>query len=137
MLSELLAEIESKLNSIRAKLVSLQNPDGGFKGYYCHDTVSGVWATAEIVHSAARIFGTQGELPLTASQQYLVNSQNSDGGWPFRAKGKSITDITAWCCLALSHFGFTNQIKDGIEFLLRTRINEGSEQEDAWGLTAL
>jgi len=137
MLSELLAEIESKLNSMRAKLVSLQNPDGGFKGYYCHDTVSGVWATAEIVHSAARIFSTCGELPLAASQQYLVKSQNTDGGWPFRAKGKSITDITAWCCLALSHFGFCKQIQDGISFLLRTRTNEESEKEAAWGLTAL
>lgn len=137
MLSELLAEIEAKLNLMRAKLISLQNSDGGFKGYYCHDTVSGVWATSEIVHSAARIFGTHGELPLTASQRYLVKSQNSDGGWPFRAKGKSITDITAWCCLALSHFGFSNQIQDGIDFLLRTRINEGSEKENAWGLTAL
>lgn len=137
MLSELLGEIEAKLRLMQAKLASLQNPDGGFKGFYCHDIVSGVWSTAEIVHTAARVFGTEGETWLQGGQEYLLKTQNPDGGWPFRANGKSITDITGWCCLALSHFGFSNQIQEGMEFLLRTRANQGAAQEDAWGLTPL
>lgn len=135
MATELIEQMDVQLALMMRKLATLQNPDGGFKGFYCHDTVSGVWSTAEIVHMAATVGPIGDDKWLRSGCEYIAMWQNEDGGWPFRAKGKSITDITAWCCLALSHFGHHERIAKGIDFILRARANEGSEKEDGWGLT--
>ena len=51
MIKDLKADIDLHTNKLISTLRRLQNEDGGFKGYYCHDSTSGVWATAEIVHN--------------------------------------------------------------------------------------
>jgi hypothetical protein len=55
-------------------------------------------------------------------------------GGPFGAPA-SITDVSAWCCLAISHFGHTKELRRGLEFILQARTNEGSKNEDGWGFT--
>src|ERR1017187_1297039 len=129
--------ISAKIALMVDKLKTLQNPDGGFKAFYCHDITSGVWATAEIVHLAAKVATPADSEGLQLGCRYLIASQNADGGWPFRRGGKSITDITAWCVLALSHFGHLEALKKGVDFILLARNNEGSSQNEAgWGLTS-
>ncbi len=136
MLTEHLRDISTSIERMRTKLRSLQRPDGGFPGYYIHDTCSGVWSTAEIVHAIARTAREDGDEDcLKDACQYLLENQNEDGGWPFRSKGKSIVDITSWCCLALSHFGHDAAIIRGVRFLLTSRSNSGTRVEDGWGLT--
>lgn len=135
MPAELVNEIDSQLALMQKHLVGLQNQDGGFKGFYCHDVSSGLWTTAEIVHNCAKANLPVDDLWLRKGCEYIAGWQNADGGWPFRAKGKSITDITAWCCLALSHFGYRDQINKGIEFLLSARGDTEQENEEGWGLT--
>jgi hypothetical protein len=128
--------IGSKIDLMCSKLKALQNSDGGFKGFYCNDVASGVWSTAEIIHLVTKDAAQNTLTWLKDACEYLIPCQNPDGGWPFRKGGKSITDITAWCCLALSHFGYADAITRGVHFILRARNNEGSSREDAWGLTA-
>ena len=116
---------------MRGRLASLQNEDGGFRAFDCHDRESGMWTTATVVHSLSKLPPAGDDLGwLRRGCDYLVASQNADGGWPFRAAGKSITDITAWCCLALSHYGYDDAIRRGIEFILQART-ECNGQEGA------
>ncbi len=64
-------------------------------------------------------------------------NQNKDGGWGFRSNGKSIIDITAWACLALSHFKEKEAIIKGVDFILNARVNMKSEKiKVGWGLTS-
>jgi hypothetical protein len=129
--------ISAKIRLMIDKLKSLQHSDGGFKAFYCHDTVSGVWSTAEIVHIASKVSPALDHEWLLSGCHYIVHCQNDDGGWPFRKGGKSITDITAWCILALTHFDFYDVMEKGVIFILRARNNEGlSEMENGWGLTS-
>jgi hypothetical protein len=128
--------IDSKIHLMLSRLRELQNPDGGFKGFYCNDAASGVWSTAEIVHLVAKDVAQKDATWFRKACEYLAPCQNPDGGWPFRKGGKSITDITAWCCLALSHLGYPDAISRGVHFILHARNNEGSTREDAWGLTS-
>jgi prenyltransferase beta subunit len=128
--------IEEKIDLIYKKLLTLQNVDGGFRGYHIYDTESGIWSTAEITHILAKELPTSNETCLTRACSYLISHQNLDGGWAFRAGGKSITDITAWTCLALSHFGMSTEIQRGIDFILKARVNEAGSVEDGWGLTS-
>ncbi|MEA2722021.1 MAG: squalene-hopene/tetraprenyl-beta-curcumene cyclase [Candidatus Eremiobacteraeota bacterium] len=119
------------------KLKTLQNADGGFRAFYTHDIVSGVWSTAEIVHLAAKASPPNERAWLEPACRYLLERQNPDGGWPFRSPGKSITDVTAWCTLGLAHFKHFDAVERGIGFILRARNNVGSSaNEDGWGLTS-
>lgn len=138
LLSELFSEIESRCLRMRKRLLTLQNADGGFKGFYCYDKVSGVWSTAEVIHMLSKDSPSELDLDwIRLGCEYLVQAQNEDGGWPFRKGGKSITDISAWCCLALSNQNeYINNIERGIEFILNARENEGSDNEAGWGLTS-
>jgi len=128
-------EIEGNLDRLRRRLLALQNQDGGFKGFHVHDVASGVWTTAEAVHILCKTFGVPNEPWLEEAVAYLTAHQNADGGWPFRPRGKSITDISAWVCLALGHSGCTEAVRRGIEFILASRNNENGPDEEAWGLT--
>jgi hypothetical protein len=141
MVPEYINEIDAKIALMRGRLASLQNEDGGFRAFYCHDRESGMWTTATVVHSLSKLPPAGDDLGwLRRGCDYLVASQNADGGWPFRAAGKSITDITAWCCLALSHYGYDDAIRRGIEFILQARTEcngqEGADCPMGWGFTS-
>jgi hypothetical protein len=131
-----LAETARTIELLAQTTATLQTPDGGFKGYYCHDEDSGIFTTAEIVHILKSDLPTW-DLPwLNAAVAYLRSHQNADGGWPFRPGGKSISDATAWACLALSHFDHSDAIVAGVAFLMGARTNERGENQPGWGLTA-
>ncbi|MGH9441751.1 MAG: prenyltransferase/squalene oxidase repeat-containing protein [Thermoanaerobaculia bacterium] len=134
-LKQRVAEVEEKLQLLKGALLALQNEDGGFRGYYCHDTHSGNWTTAEAMAVLHGAFGEGEDIQLSRAASYLVASQNQDGGWPFRKDGKSISDITAWVCLGLSRAGRSDSIDRGINFLLEAQNNEVGDNEPAWGLT--
>ncbi len=136
MLDTLNSEIQTRVGALLSKLRTLQNDDGGFKAYYCHDSCSGVWTSAEILHIVSKMYTDADRGWLIRGRDYLIACQNPDGGWPFRKNGKSITDITAWCCLALSQFDCPQEVSRGVTFILNARTNEGSNSEEAWGLTA-
>jgi Prenyltransferase and squalene oxidase repeat len=133
--SDIRAVIADKKHVMLERLKELQNADGGFRAFYTHDKVSGVWSTAEIVHLAAKASRPAERGWLQPACDYLIASQNEDGGWPFRTPGKSITDVTAWCILAIAHFGAFEVMERGIRFVLRNRVNVGSQNEAGWGLT--
>src|SRR5579862_2604380 len=128
--------IEEKIALVNARLLTMQNSDGGFRGYHIYDIESGIWATAEVAHILAKEVPSEEKSFLSRASEYLAKNQNSDGGWAFRAGGKSITDITAWVCLALSHGGYESNILKGAEFILKARTNEVGGMEDGWGLTS-
>jgi Squalene-hopene cyclase C-terminal domain/Prenyltransferase and squalene oxidase repeat len=133
---EQLSELESHVERLRSRLLGLQNRhDGGFKAFHVQDKVSGLWTTAEAIHILCKTFGVSNEPWLTEAANFLRSHQNTDGGWSFRPGGKSITDITAWACLALSHWGVDDHVRRGVQFILAARNNQGSVVEEAWGLT--
>lgn len=135
MYTQVLEENAQYIQMLCARLRELQNEDHGFKGYHCYDRESGVWTTAEIVHLIRKVPRKTDTHWLENAISFLEHTQNLDGGWGFRPNGKSITDITAWTCLALSHYGYTAVIERGLEFVLAARQNEGEQQEAGWGLT--
>ena len=114
MHDQVVALIDQRLALLVTRLEHLQNADGGFKGFYTHDSSSGVWSTAEILHNVAKCLGTEDKQWLGQGATFLAGAQNADGGWPFRHPGKSIVDVTAWSCLALSHYGYRDQVRAGI-----------------------
>lgn len=135
MLESVLQDLDGRIDLLCRTLISMQNDDGGIKGYHCFDRVSGVWSTAEVVHLLRKTPHKHHTQWLDLASAYLVQHQNSDGGWGFRAPGKSITDITAWSCLALSHSGPSEACEAGLRFILAARRNEGNRDEGGWGLT--
>jgi prenyltransferase beta subunit len=135
-LEDVLSSIDEKIARMLAKLKACQNADGGLKGFYTHDINSGVWSTAEVIHMVAKTVPNSTVDWLEAGRDYLLQCQNPDGGWPFRRGGKSVTDITSWCCLALSHFDCLPSIERGVRFILSARNNTGVNKDDAWGLTS-
>lgn len=134
---ELLNSVDELIQQLNKSLKNLQNEDGGFKGYYVYDTESGIWTTAEILQNLMLLpLNSRKSDWLIKAKKYLLDNQNSDGGWGFRSGGKSITDITAWVCLALNHFNEKEAILRANEFILKARYNENLEEEKGgWGLT--
>ncbi len=120
-------------------IVSLKNhqlDDGGFRGYHLFDKKSGIWSTCEIVHVLSKVQPSLVEKEwLQNAAKYVALNQNKDGGWGFRVKGKSIIDVTAWACLALSHFNYHEELLKGVSFLLNTKVNLTEEDKGGWGLT--
>ena len=133
MLDQRFQEVQEKINLLKSRISTFQNTDGGFKGFAVMDDHSGVWTTASIVHICATTWPRLSWLE--DAYKYIRRAQNADGGFPFRIGGKSVTDVTSWSCLALSHTDASEQIEHGMEFMLEARNNLDSPHEDAWGLT--
>lgn len=134
---KLLEIINTNIDSLTSSLKNYQLEDGGFRGYHLYDKTSGIWTTSEILHilikSNPRLSDKEW---IVKAAEYLVNSQNKDGGWGFRNGGKSIIDITAWTCLALHHFDKKDEILRGVDFILRARQNiDISTDKGGWGFT--
>ena len=133
-LRSVISELESLESRVVSRLRSLQNADGGFKAFYSDDSVSGIWSTSGAI--SALVGAPSARESVGLGRDYLASCQNDDGGWGFRKGGKSITDITAWTCLALDPEFHESQIFRGLEFLLRARVNTSGLDEDGWGLTS-
>ncbi|MDR3696135.1 terpene cyclase/mutase family protein [Mucilaginibacter sp.] len=133
----LVDQINSNIDSLILNLKNHQLEDGGFKGYHLFDKISGIWSTTEILHVLLK---SNPDLIskdwINKSAKYILKNQNSDGGWGFRSNGKSIIDITAWACLALSHFKEKEAIIKGVDFILNARVNIVGEDKGGWGLTS-
>lgn len=77
---------------------------------------------------------------------FLLNSQNSDGGWGFRTDTHSRVEPSAWAVIALSEPGSSEKVSEpaarGLNFLKSCQLPDGSwaaspeGQEGAW-VTAL
>jgi len=133
---KLISETDDIINNLVSTLKCHQLDDGGFKGYHLFDKVSGIWSTVEILQILAKTNPKTIEQDWAVkSSKYIVNFQNADGGWGFRGGGKSVVDVTAWACLAVSHFGYKEEVLRGIEFLLFARKNVGGVDRGGWGLT--
>jgi Prenyltransferase and squalene oxidase repeat len=128
--------LDEKISLVCSRLLTMQNGDGGFRGYHIYDLESGIWSTAEVAHILAKDLPQVEKTFLIRACKYLAANQNADGGWAFRTGGKSITDITSWSCVALSHCGYATEIIRGIDFILKARTNEIGGAEDGWGLTS-
>jgi len=134
--NDLLKLTQTTIKDLCDNLMLLQNKDGGFKGYHIYDKESGIWTTSEILHIISKIPESKFyESNLKKASQYLIENQNKDGGFPFRSKGKSITDITAWVCLSLINYQQKEVVKKGIKFILKARYNDIVEDKGGWGLT--
>ncbi len=64
--------------------------------------------------------------------QFLVESQNSDGGWGYRVRGMSFVEPTAAVLLALGDSGETNVTNRAREFLLSLQHPDGG-----WGIAGI
>jgi hypothetical protein len=133
-LRSVLSEVDSLEKRVVARLRVLQGTDGGFNAYFAHDSESGIWSTSGSVAVLADLSGTKEAV--LKGREYLAGCQNPDGGWGFRKLGKSITDITAWACLALDPSVHCASIRRGLQFLIHARINTDGINEDGWGLTS-
>ena len=135
---KLLEQLTINITILTENLRKHQLDDGGFKGYYTYDNISGIWTTCEIIHILLKTNpGLSTDEGISKAINYISSFQNTEGGWGFRGKGKPIVDITSWACLALSHFkAYKPQIIKGVEFILRARTNITNKDKGGWGLTA-
>lgn len=133
-MQSIVQQVQEKIRVLADRLASLQRGDGGLRAYRLDDRESGLWTTASAIHISAK---TLPEEPgwVVAARDYLARNRNEDGGWPFRPGGKSTTDVTAWCCLALATGDKADLVRRGVQYLIRARENTGSDKEAAWGLT--
>ncbi len=134
---KLLENLTVSIDALTASLKENQLNDGGFKGYHLFDKTSGIWSTCEILYLLIKTDPSiKDDEWVTNAVAYIVNNQNKDGGWGFRANGKSIIDVTAWACLSLMKFECEEQILKGIAFIIKARKNTIAEYEKGgWGLT--
>lgn len=133
---KLQTSISQTIELLIASLKSHQLNDGGFKGYHLFDNKSGIWSTCEIIHVLMKVNPKLKEDNWTLNAvKYIATNQNKDGGWGFRINGKSIVDVTAWACLALSHFDYEKEILEGVRFLITARKNSSGADNGGWGLT--
>lgn len=133
---KLLDKIDRTINELTNSLLEHQLDDGGFKGYHLFDKASGIWSTCEILHVLIKVKPEMAsEIWAEKAAKYVADMQNPAGGWGFRGKGKPVVDVTAWACLALSHFDYPTEVKSGVDFLLTARKNEGGIDKGGWGLT--
>ncbi|MDG1670756.1 MAG: hypothetical protein P8H96_07810 [Akkermansiaceae bacterium] len=110
------------------------------KNHWCYDHAIAVYALAEAYTLCQKSFGENiPDLPeaVQASAQFLINSQNRDGGWAYKYAeegGHTDLSIVGWHMQALKaadHTGLelknlTRSVRDGLEFSAGLRTPEGA-----------
>ena len=65
----------------------------------------------------------------TQCLSFLLDHQNSDGGWAYQPKSPSSAEVTAWCVLALNVADARRcapAISQGVGWLMQTQLTDGS-----------
>lgn len=116
-----------------------QEKDGSWYGRWGVNYIYGTWA----VLRGMRHIGMDMHQPwLQRAYHWLKQTQNEDGGWGercntyddqiYKAQGPSTASQTAWAVMGLQSFGNPKDenIRHGVEFLLRTQKLDGSWTEN-------
>ncbi|HWB97602.1 MAG TPA: squalene--hopene cyclase, partial [Bryobacteraceae bacterium] len=119
-------------------LVRSQEADGSWYGRW---GVAYLYGTCFALRGLAASGESDREAHILRAGEWLRSIQNSDGGWGESCASydqgcfvpaKSTPSQTAWAILGLIASGDTNSLSvhDGIEYLLRTQLSNGSWEED-------
>lgn len=119
-------------------LVRNQEADGSWYGRW---GVAYIYGTCFALRGLAASGESDREAHILRAGEWLRAIQNADGGWGEScasydqnsfAPAKSTASQTAWAILGLIASGDTNSIsvRNGVEYLLRTQLPNGSWEED-------
>jgi squalene-hopene/tetraprenyl-beta-curcumene cyclase len=121
-----------------------QLPDGTWYGRWGANYIYGTWLAIRGLHLA----GEDMRAPrYQKTKQWFYAHQNQDGGWgeslasydipALKGDGESTAAQTAWSLMALFAFGdYDSQaIQQGLGYLLRNQLEDGSWYDEKWTAT--
>lgn len=111
-------------------------PDGGLPAETFSDP-AGAWPTAQALANLNWFeLLPRDEAFLLGLRDWLLAHQNADGGWPFRSRGESFVDTSAWAILGLSYYPeCADAARRGADWLLDAQRNEGTSVLAGWGVS--
>lgn len=126
-----------------AYLLKEQETDGSWFGRW---GVNYIYGTSGVVAALAAISPSRCQSAIERGTKWLVNCQNSDGGWgetcasyndsTLKGTGVSTASQTAWAMIgilaAIESMGFAgkNAIAQGVDYLINTQKSDGTWNED-------
>lgn len=130
---------ESRVKKAIQFLRDTQEEDGSWYGRWGVNYIYGTWA----VLRGLRSIGLDMNQPwVQRARRWLEQVQNDDGGWGercntyddpiYKGQGPSTASQTAWAVMGLQAFGEpdADEIRRGVDFLLRTQKPDGSWDEN-------
>lgn len=122
-----------------AFLAREQEPDGAWYGRWGVNYVYGTW---QAIRGLTAIGVPASDPMVRRGAEWLASVQNEDGGWgescisywepSLKGRGVSTASQTAWAVMGLicADKGGSEQVKAGIDYLLRTQTENGTWQEE-------
>lgn len=135
-LGELLLRQKRKTRALVARLRGAITPDGGLPAESFTDP-AGAWSTAQALANLLWTGLVEPPDPFCRSLAgWLRAHQNADGGWPFRSRGESFVDTTAWAVWALSFLAAESPevVDKGLRWLLDAQRDAGTDDRGGWGI---
>lgn len=109
-------------------LLPCQNPDGGFGGYkkLRSNIVDSVYALRALISA-----NYQDNSVIEKIRQYILNNQNTDGGWGFKSGLESKVHYTALASIALQQLSKTTSIATAINKATDCLVNQ-QKTDGSW-----
>jgi len=141
---ELLAQSGQDGPSLRRALAYLERTQEADGAWYGRWGVNYLYGTGLVLAALGAVGKTANEGQVGRAVRWLLSRQNPDGGWgescrsyeepDLRGRGPSTASQTAWALAGLTAAGatFSGGVAAGVDYLLRTKQEDGAWHEEAY-----